>query len=212
MPMTGQKIKSRILLLVAICAVLAMVAWSQTWLTLTLSQGIGAEAPIPVTGQTMAPGLSALGLTGLALLAALSLAGPVFRVVLGTVQVALGVGIIFSALGALNDSIAVAAPALIDITGLQDIPALKAIVLDQELSPWAYASVGIGIVTAIAGILILVTSGLWPRSGRKYAASIPPVTPGGATLAVEPLVEDVDASHARIDAWDDLSRGSDPTS
>ncbi|MFT6534001.1 MAG: putative membrane protein (TIGR02234 family) [Alpinimonas sp.] len=212
MPMTGQKVKSRILLLVAICAVLAMVAWSQTWLTLTLSQGIGTDAPIPVTGQTMAPGLSALGLTGLALLAALSLAGPVFRIVLGTVQVALGAGIILSALGALNDAIALAAPALIDITGIQDIPALKALVLEQDLSPWPYVSVGIGIVTAIAGILILVTSRLWPRSGRKYAASIPPVDPGGASLAAQPMVEDVDASHARIDAWDDLSRGSDPTS
>lgn len=212
MPMNGQKVKSRILLLVASCAVLAMVAWSQTWITLSLSQGVGAEAPLPITGQTMAPGLSALGLTSLALLAALALAGPVFRFVLGIVQVALGAGIIFSALGALNDAIASAAPALIDITGIQDIPALKAIVIGEALSPWPYVSVGIGIVTAMAGILILITSRHWPRSGRRYTGSTVSPTASAAPSAAPPQVEDVDTSHARIDAWDDLSRGADPTS
>ena len=216
MPMTGQKMKSRILLLVALCAVLVMVAWSQTWLSLSLTQGVGGEAPLPVTGQIMAPGLSAFGLTSLALLAALALAGPVFRIVLGAVQVALGVGIIVSTLSALADPIAAAAPALIDITGLQNIPALKEIVSSQSTTAWPYVSLGVGVLTAVTGIFILITARLWPRSGRKYAAPTDPVDPTVAPL-VQPLVQplaqqDVDSSHARIDAWDDLSRGGDPTS
>jgi uncharacterized membrane protein (TIGR02234 family) len=212
MPMTGQKLKSRLLLLVALCAVFAMVAWSQPWVSLSLSQGIGGEAPLPITGQTMAPGLSAFGLTSLALVAALALAGPVFRIVLGVVQFALGAGILFSTVEALRNPVAAAAPALIDITGIQDIPALTAIVTQQSLTAWPFVSLAVGALTAISGVAIVVTSRSWPRSGRKYAAPTIPADPTVAPLVPSLDAADVDSSHARIDAWDDLSRGGDPTS
>ncbi|MBK5239483.1 MAG: Trp biosynthesis-associated membrane protein [Actinomycetales bacterium] len=210
--MTGQKIKSRLLLLVALCAVLTMIAWSQTWLTLSLSSGVVGDTPLSVTGQTMAPGLSALGLTSLALLAALALAGTVFRLILGVVQLGLGIGVTFTAVAAMNDPTSAAAPALIVITGIQDVPALKELVSAQMLTAWPFVSLGVGILTAVSGILILFLSRSWPRAGRKYASSTTTVDPSIAPLVATKEQAEVDSSHARIDAWDDLSRGGDPTS
>lgn len=212
MPMTGQKSKSRLLLLVVFCAGLTMVAWSQPWLTLSLSSGVAGDKPLSVTGQTMAPGLSALGLTSLALLAALALAGTVFRLILGLVQSALGVGVALTALAALNDPVSSSAPALITITGIQDVPALKELVSGEVLTAWPFVSLVGGVLTAVSGILILLFSRSWPRAGRKYATPSIAVDPKVAPLVATPSQTEVDASHARIDAWDDLSRGGDPTS
>lgn len=212
MPMTGQKSKSPILLLVTLCAVLVMVSWSQTWSTLSLASGVAGDTPVSVTGQTMAPGLSALGLTSLALLAALALAGKIFRLVLGVVQTLLGVVIAVTTVSVLNDPVAAAAPALIHITGVQDVPALREMISQLAITAWPFVSLVVGILTAVSGILILLYSRSWPQSGRKYAAPATGMDPLLAPL-VNPLAAgDVDSSHARIDAWDDLSRGGDPTS
>ncbi len=210
--MTGQRIKSRVLLLVAACAILVMVAWSQPWSSLSLNAGVAGDTPVSVTGQTMAPGLSALGLTSLALLAALALAGPVFRRVLGVIETALGVIISVTAISVLNDSLSSAAPALISITGVQDVPSLRALVTGEALTAWPFVSVAVGILTAFSGVLIVVTAGSWPLSGRRYAAVRRDVSLAHSPLVATPAESDVDSSHARIDAWDDLSRGGDPTS
>jgi uncharacterized membrane protein (TIGR02234 family) len=210
--MTGQRIKSRVLLLVAACAIVIMIAWSQTWSTLSLDSGVAGGAPVAVSGQTMAPGLSALGLTSLALLAALSLAGPVFRRVLGAIQLALGMIIAITTAGVLADSISAAAPALVTLTGVQDVPALRQLVVGESLSAWPFVAVGAGILTAVSGLLIVVTAGRWPLSGRKYAATQNTSSPSHSPLNSSLAQTDVDSSHARIDAWDDLSRGGDPTS
>jgi uncharacterized membrane protein (TIGR02234 family) len=212
MTMTGSQMKSRTLLFVAACAIVVMVAWSQTWSTLSLASGVAGDTPVPVTGQTMAPGLSALALTSIALVAALALAGRVFRIVLGAVQCVLGVVISITSIGVIGDPVAAAAPALISITGLQDVSAIRDIVSQQALTAWPFVSVVVGILTALTGVVILVFSKKWPQSGRKYAAASTPVSPLTAPLVTPLTTKDVDASHAKIDAWDDLSRGGDPTS
>ena len=212
MTMTGSQIKSRTLLFIAACAIVVMVSWSQTWSTLSLASGVAGDTPVPVTGQTMAPGLSALALTSIALVAALALAGRVFRVVLGAIQIALGAIITVTALGVIGDPVSAAAPALISITGVQDVPAIRELVSHQALTAWPFVSVAVGILTAITGIAIVVFAKKWPQSGRKYAAASTPVNPLTAPLVTPLTTKEVDASHAKIDAWDDLSRGGDPTS
>lgn len=212
MATSGSQIKSRTLLAVAVCAILVMVAWSQAWSTLSLASGVAGDTPVPVTGQTMAPGLSALGLTSLALVAALALAGRVFRIVLGAVQIVIGAVIGATSLSVLADPVAAAAPALISITGVQDVPAIRDLVSNQALTAWPFVSVAVGVLTVVTGVAIVLFAHKWPQSGRKYAATTAPVNPLTAPLVTPLATQDVDASHARIDAWDDLSRGGDPTS
>ena len=210
--MTGRHSKSRTLLFVAVCAIVVMVAWSQTWSTLSLASGVAGDTPVSVSGQTMAPGLSALALTSIALLAALALAGRVFRIILGSIQAVLGFVIFLTSLGVINDPVTAAAPALVSITGIQDVPSIAELVSRQALTAWPFVSVVAGVLTALSGVSIIVFSRTWPQSGRKYAASTQPVNPLVSPL-LDPIgTHDVDTSHARIDAWDDLSRGGDPTS
>jgi uncharacterized membrane protein (TIGR02234 family) len=205
--MTAQRIKSRTLLAVALCAIAVMVGWSQPWATLVLVTGISGGDPVSVSGQTMVPGLSALALTSLALLAALALAGLWFRRVLGVVQAILGVVVVATAWGACVDPVAAASPALVEITGIQDIPALRELVTSSELTFWPVVTIVVGILTLLSGAATLIWATRWPVSGRKYSAtSGSSITPGALSNQT-----DVDSSHARIDAWDDMSRGADPT-
>ena len=60
-------------------AALVLLAWSQTWFLLRLSRRRAARRRDSVAGGALLP----LALASLALVAALALAGPVFRVVLG---------------------------------------------------------------------------------------------------------------------------------
>lgn len=210
--MTGRRSKSRTLLLVALSAIVLLIAWSQTWSTLSLASGVAGEASVPVSGQTMVPGLSALALTSLALIAALALAGRVFRFVLGAVQLLLGVVICITSGSVVADPITAAAPALISLTGIQDVPAIAALVSNQALTAWPFVSIVAGVVTVLSGVVILSFSASWPQTGRKYAAATQPVNPSSASTAETSSAVDGDSSDARIDAWDDLSRGGDPTS
>jgi len=160
----------------------------------------------------MAPGLSALALTSIALIAALALAGRAFRIILGAVQALLGTVIFLTALSVIADPVTAAAPALISITGIQDVPAIAELVSNQALTVWPFVSVAAGVLTALSGVFIILFSRTWPQSGRKYAATTQPVNPLVAPLLDNVNAVDGDSSHARIDAWDDLSRGGDPTS
>ena len=73
-------------------AALALLAWSQTWFELgsRIAAAQGAGEPIAVAGSVASPALAALGLAGLALVAALAIAGPGIRIVLGVLEVVLG--------------------------------------------------------------------------------------------------------------------------
>ncbi|MGI9825309.1 Trp biosynthesis-associated membrane protein, partial [Agromyces sp. Marseille-Q5079] len=96
--MSGGRLKSIALLTGLLGAGLALLAWSQTWFVLRLvgQEAQGAAASIDVGGGVASPAMAALGLAGLALVAAIAIAGPVLRVVLAVIQVLLGGSIILA--------------------------------------------------------------------------------------------------------------------
>ena len=77
--------KSLLLTVIALAGAALLLAWSQDWFLVRLA---GAEHP--VGGDVAAGAVAALALTAFALVAALALAGPVFRVVLGALTALVG--------------------------------------------------------------------------------------------------------------------------
>ena len=100
--LTGGRMKLLLILAGAALSGLVMLAWTQPWFTVTLTDA----AELSITGEVAAAGLSALALAGLVLVVAISIAGPFFRFVLGALQALLGVAVVFSALVALGDPVA----------------------------------------------------------------------------------------------------------
>lgn len=182
----------RLISMAAIVAEAALVslAWSQTWFLLRLS---GAEVPVPgaVAGGALLP----LALASLALVAALALAGPFFRVVLGVLDALLGVCVVAVSVWALSDPVRASLPVLVDATGFTaDEQAFLDDIASTVTFPWPFVGMAGGVLMILTGIAIAVTSRAWPTSGAKYSRTRLE-TPDGTA----------------IHDWDALSEGDDPT-
>jgi hypothetical protein len=182
----------RLISMAAIVAEAALVslAWSQTWFLLRLS---GVEVPVPgaVAGGALLP----LALASLALVAALGLAGPFFRVVLGVLDALLGVCVVAVSVWALSDPVRASLPVLVDATGFTaDEQAFLDEIASTVTFPWPFVGMAGGVLMILTGIAIAVTSRAWPTSGAKYSRTRLE-TPDGTA----------------IHDWDALSEGDDPT-
>jgi hypothetical protein len=171
---------------------LTLLSWTQVWFTVRLETG----QTLSVTGDVAAPALTALALSGLALAGALAIAGVVFRVILGVLQVAIGGLIIMSASIALADPIAASARAITAATGVSGDESVAALVSAVHLTAWPLLALLFGILLALLGVLIVVTARMWPVSSRKYQAV---------------RLEEADGEHTSAGDWDALSDGRDPT-
>lgn len=185
---------------------LAVLAWSQTWYELVLTDGAGGGAsgePIAVAGDVASPALAALGLAGLALVAALAIAGPGIRIVLGVLEVLLGGSIVLAASIAIADPVTAVSAAVTDATGVSGSEPTAELVASVEPTLWPTVALIAGIVLVLVGVLVLATGTRWPASSRRYrAVRLDEAREGEREHA---------ASDRAIDDWDELSRGDDPT-
>jgi hypothetical protein len=187
-----RRIKSRVILASAALAILTLVSWTQVWFGVTLVDG----SKLDVDGQVAAPALSALALTSLALVGALSIAGPVFRVVFGVLESLIGVAVVFSGILAADDPVAASASAISTATGVSGDSSVARLVDTVEGGFWPWLVIACGVLIVLAGIAIIVTGRHWPSSQRKYqAARLEPAT----------------TERTSVDDWDSLSGGTDPT-
>lgn len=183
-----KRVKLLLIVSGALFGALTLIAWTQQWFILTLTSG----QSLPVTGQIAAPALSALGLASLALAAALSIAGRVFRIVLGGLEVLIGVLVTGSAIAALSDPVAASVATVTAAVGESGADAVAELVASVSVGAWAYLAVGLGALSALVGAAVLVTARRWPGPTRKYETGpAEAATPAGT--------------------WDALSEGRDPT-
>ncbi len=188
---------------------LTIIAWSGTWFTLALDVNDSAAAFVMVSGETAAGGLAALGLAGLALVGALSIAGPVFRVILGILELSIGVTVALSAVTAVTNPVTASAPAITAATGVSGVTSVSQLVTSVSPTGWPVIAVALGAATIGVGVAILTTGRRWPRATTKYqTARFEPVD--GSPTGSDMTVPEASSSH-RAASWDALSEGADPT-
>ncbi|MFF2369431.1 Trp biosynthesis-associated membrane protein [Agromyces sp. NPDC058110] len=219
--MNGGRLKSLTLLTGLVGAGLALLSWSQTWFDLRILDGStqGGGDPIAVGGGVASPALAALGLAGLALVAALAIAGPVIRIVLALIQVLLGGAVVLASALALGDPVGSVAPAVTDATGVAGADPTAALVASVSATAWPWVAVAGGVLVVLAGAAALVTGSHWPGSSRRYSTTrlVEADAASRAASGREPeqALPETDArrraSDRAVDAWDELSRGDDPT-
>ena len=190
--MTAGRLKLISLAAIAVLAGLILADWSQTWFTLTV-QG----KPFPVSGQVAGAALSALALASLALIAALAIAGPFFRVVLGILLALLGVCVIAVSAFAIANPVVAATSAITKATGVAGTRSVANLVTATSLTAWPIVAIVLGALLVLLGLAIAPTARSWPDSGRKYSRS----------RLVASDAEGLDP----VQEWDALSAGDDPT-
>jgi len=186
--MTDRRLKLTILLAGLALNGVIFLAWTQEWIAVVLDDG----TVLAVTGDTAAPAVSALALSGLVLIGALAIAGPFFRVVLGVLQSALGATIVLSGMLAILGPAAASASVVATATGVEGGESL---VGSAALGVWPFASTISGALLVVLGVITVVTSRRWPGATRKYSAVRTEAVDEGDT----------------VQSWDALSSGDDPT-
>lgn len=220
----SRRAKYLALLALVVGSLLTMLASTQTWFTVHLTDVAEHTTTLAVPGSAAAPALTALSLAGLALTAALAIAGPVFRIVLALLGLLLGASVLISSISALADALRASSATITTATGVAGSASVARLVDRVAAELWPGVAVAGGVVLVLASAAVVVTNRLWPGPSRKYqtrfedAAGEPLVVESGADDAArpdsarpetgEPAALDKDAA---IDSWDDLSRGDDPT-
>ena len=198
-----RRIKPILILAVIAASGLALLAWTQVWATVRLAADGTSQQVLDVTGSIAAPGLTALALAGLALAGALTIAGVVIRIVLGILEMLLGVSVILSAALALADPVGARAAAVTAATGIAGTDSTRAAVESAALTFWPFLALVAGILMVIVGLIVCVSARRWPGPTTRYETTrFAPVT-DAATGQTRPR----DA----VDDWDGLTRGDDPT-
>ncbi len=190
--MSARRLKLILLLGGILVSGMVLLTWTQNWFVVVLETG----GDLSVPGDAAAPALAALALSGAALGAALAIAGRVFRVVLGILEVAIGALVIYSASTALVDPVLASAGSITASTGVSGEESVRALVESLAVTPWSVIALVAGVLLAAAGLLVVVTSSRWPSSSRKYQAV---------------RLESADGEESSIGDWDSLSEGRDPT-
>ncbi|MET4704592.1 Trp biosynthesis-associated membrane protein [Frigoribacterium sp. UYMn621] len=208
--MTPRRLKTTTLLAAIVLSGLTLLTWTGEWFSLTLRETATGHPVLSVTGDVAAPALIALALASLALVAALAISGPFFRVVLGVLQVVIGFTVTLSAIIAVSNPVRASEAAISAVTGVGGSKSIAALVTAVSESAYPVIAIAVGILTAMLGVVVLVTGRRWPGSSGRYRQPVVLEDPDAAIGSEDSGPEDA-AAHAVSD-WDTLSGGSDPTS
>ncbi|NEM90193.1 Trp biosynthesis-associated membrane protein [Galbitalea soli] len=189
--MTAKRLRLTTIVAIAALAALTLLTTTQSWWTIHLQ-----AASLTVQGSVAAPALAALSLSGLALAGALAIAGPVFRVILGVLQIALGGLVVLTSSISVGDPVAGSESVISHATGVAGVASIRHLVQSVSQAPWGVTAIILGGLSVAVGLVLLATFRRWPSASRRYQA---------VRLAPEAGPRD-----AVID-WDALSEGDDPT-
>ncbi len=187
----ARRLRLRTILVIGALALLTLLTTTQTWWTLQLS-----GHPIAVQGTVAAPALSALALTDLALAAALAIAGPVFRLILGLLQLLLSFTVVLSSAVSLARPDQPSESLVSKATGVAGSAAIDKLIIGVTETPWGWVAIVFGVLSFVAGLWLLATFRHWPTASRKYQAV---------------RLEDADGPRDSVVDWDSLTGGGDPT-
>lgn len=179
-----------------------MIMVMQTWVHLSLADGAAAFGWLSVSGQALNASLMPIALAGLAAALALTIAGSVFRRVLGLIVLALGLGIAALTFNVISNTQEAVSRSLSEVTGLSGSGQFD-LVTEMSTTWLLPATLAAGVALALLGVMVLIVSGSWRSGGRKYSAS----TPSGGERTKNESIGNVD----RFDDWDRQTGGEDPS-
>lgn len=206
--MTRLRVASRPAVVVIVLAGSGAVvlAAGQGWVNTAVS-GVPGLSTVSATGRDAAPGVTAIALVAAAGAAALTMTGKVARVVVSVLLAVAGVAVLALVWSVVADPGAALHPALVRATGQSGTAAAGG----ARVSGWPWLAAVGGALVLFGGVLAAARGDAWTGSGRSSGAQ--PAGPGtgeGSGAGTGAGTGDSERDR-RLDAWDALSRGEDPT-
>jgi uncharacterized membrane protein (TIGR02234 family) len=203
-------------LAVLVGAGIVLVAESRNWATVRVS-GVPGRAVVTADGRLAAPGTGALALVAAAGALAMAVAGRWARLLVAGLLVLAGLAVAGLAIAVLHSPGDAVEPAVATATGTVGRP------LDgvATATGWPVLCVVGALLVAGGGAVGLIRGPTWPGPSRRYerAVGAGPAAPPGAAVprsaasagSPAPLASATSERDERLDAWDRLSSGDDPT-
>lgn len=186
--MKGRRGLTTAVLLCLLGASVVLVAAGRAWAVVEVAAGPISEAgTVAHPGTDLVPGVTALGLLGLAGVVALAATRRTGRTLVGVVLLATGAGVLAAVVGALGT------------TAAEELPGQTGAAA-ADLTAWPFVTAAGGLLLLAAGLLTVVRGRSWPVLGQRYEAPT-----GAAAPADEP------EQLTERGLWEALDRGEDPT-
>lgn len=201
---SSRRFKLTFILVVLGSSTLALLAWTQVWVNTVVSTSGTDTLTLAVDGSEASPAITALALAGFALAGALTIAGRIIRVVLGALEMLIGVSVFLATFQVTGNPALSSSSAVTKATGIAGNDSILGVVSKATVTPWPYLALAASGVMLLAGVGIIVTSGRWPGPTRRYQTAR--MEPAAAARVAQDRAPDP------VVDWDELSRGQDPTS
>lgn len=186
---------------------LVLFAAGRTWVVATgLSGGLAAEAT--TSGAAAAPVVPAMALVVMAGALALTTARRIGAVAAGILMGLAGLLGAGAAAAAALDPLRTAAAAVSDATGT------TAAAQSYTVTAWPWVAVVGGVLAALCGVAAALSGRGWSTARRYEKAAAAGGTGSGPEAPRAGASRRSEAERRRVDqmdAWDELSRGNDPT-
>ena len=210
--MNYRKFKTYSLTASFVFSALVLIGWSQPWFLLAVTFPTENPDGLEVSGHVAAPGLSAFGLAGFAVTAALALSSILIRRILGVLLVVIGLAVVSVSVSAWSDPVLASSSQLTSLSAIADIETLKTFVISSTATVWPGMTAVAGILLMPVGIVVFFTAGKWGTGSRKFdRVTQTNAEPSSRGVSSTTTATNVDTSSENIDAWDSLSHGTDPT-
>ena len=191
--------KRNVVLTLVLGAVLTFAGWSQTWVTLHIVATDVRVKELVASGQASTVLPAGLALVSLATGLVLLTSRRSLTYVIGGINAAVGLGLMtlvpLFAVDPINFEIA----QLSKLSGISDSGALHELVGEQSLGFGLWVTMLGGALVLGASVVLFASAHRWNWSRSRYDA------PSSS------LPRDQEKQQSTLDAWDDLTRGTDPT-
>lgn len=190
--------KRMVLVLLLVSAVVILVSGSREWVSGSADSAVLGVTALHGRGSDVAPGVLAAALVGLASAVALATSGTVVRYIAACTAWLAAVLCIAVAIGILLDP--GAALGKVAAAGTGRSGSVAAI---GRAGIWVWVALAAALVMAVGGLGAMVGARRWQGLSSRYDAPVSGEGPVSSTSGEGP--------RARDSAWDQLTRGEDPT-
>jgi uncharacterized membrane protein (TIGR02234 family) len=182
-------------------AVLVMTGWSQIWVTLEVSAPELPVQSMSITGQASTVLPVGLALITLATSLVLLTARRLLSYAIAAINICVSASLIAVVLQFFADPVSFELKQLSTMTGIADPQSLHKLVSSTTVGFGLWLSFVGALVIACGAIFVVVGAGSWKNQRSRYD-----------TTRVSPLVTDSEKTLSTLDAWDEMTKGADPTS
>ena len=190
--------KRMVLVLLLASASVILVSGSREWVSGSVNDAVLGATALHGRGSDVAPGALAAALVGLASAVAAATAGTVVRVIAACAALlaaALGATVVIVVLSDPSGALGTLAAAGTGRGGT--------VAAQGRVGSWAWVALAAALAMGVAGLGVLVGGRRWHGLSSRYDAPV-----AGEVGPADPAGE-LGAGH--VSAWDQLSRGNDPT-